>query len=49
VKLVRSFIDSPKAVATIPESVVYTLIAVAENVEDKLRNICLETLCELGM
>lgn len=48
IKLVRGFVDQPELAKTIPDTVIKSIIAVAEHVEDKLRNISIETLCELG-
>ena len=47
-KLVRSIIDMPGGVDLIPQSLVRTIIAIAEQSDDKLRNVSLETLCEIG-
>jgi len=47
-KLVRKFIDTPKGVKLIPQSIVYVLISIIEQVDDKLRPLCMETLNELG-
>ncbi|OUM70128.1 hypothetical protein PIROE2DRAFT_37632, partial [Piromyces sp. E2] len=48
-KLVRKFIDTPKGVKLIPQSIVYVLISVIEQMEDKLRPLCMETLNELAI
>lgn len=47
-KLVRKFIDTPKGVKLIPQSIIYVLISIIEQMEDKLRPLCMETLNELG-
>ncbi|ORY65669.1 hypothetical protein LY90DRAFT_700655 [Neocallimastix californiae] len=48
-KLVRKFIDTPKGVKLIPQSIVYVLISIIEQVDDKLRPLCMETLNELAI
>lgn len=48
-KLVRKFIDTPKGVKLIPQSIVYILISVIEQLDDKLRPLCMETLNELAI
>ncbi|CAO3672310.1 unnamed protein product [Umbelopsis ramanniana] len=45
-KLVRAFIEND-ALPHVPQSVVRALVAIAEQPNDKLRNICLETLAEI--
>ncbi len=47
-KLVRTFIDTPKGVKLIPQSIVYVLISIIEQMEDKVRPLSMETLNELG-
>jgi len=48
-KLVRKFIDTPKGVKLIPQSIIYVLISIIEQMEDKLRPLCMETLNELAI
>jgi len=48
-KLVRKFIDTPKGVKLIPQSIVYVLISIIEQVDDKLRPLSMETLNELAI
>ncbi|KAJ3033210.1 hypothetical protein HDV00_006653 [Rhizophlyctis rosea] len=48
-KLVRTLLDIPGGVELLPQSIVRTIIAVAEQSDDKMRNVSLETLCEFGM
>jgi len=47
-RLVRKFIDTPKGVKLIPQSIVYALISIIEQTEDILRPLSMETLNELG-
>jgi len=47
-KLIRSLVDIPGTVDLIPQSVIRIVIAIAEQSEEKFRNICIETICELG-
>ncbi|BFZ59731.1 hypothetical protein YB2330_000747 [Saitoella coloradoensis] len=49
VKLVRLYLDVPRGTTLLPRSVVRAVVAVAEHTEDKLANICIETLAELLM
>lgn len=49
IRLIRSLIELPYAAEKMPHSIVRTLIAVAEQPDDKFKLICLETLCELGI
>lgn len=48
-QLVRKFIDTPKGVKLIPQSIVYVLISIIEQMEDKLRPLSMETLNELAI
>jgi len=48
-KLVRKFIDTPKGVRLIPQSIVYVLISIIEQTDDKLRPLSMETLNELAI
>ncbi|KAJ3087070.1 hypothetical protein HK102_011873 [Quaeritorhiza haematococci] len=48
-KLVRAFLDVQDGWTLIPQSVVRTVVAIAEQNDDKFRNICIETLCELAV
>ena len=49
VKFVRAFLDVKDGVHEISQSVVRTIISVAEHHEDRLKNICILTLTELLM
>lgn len=46
-KFVRAFLDVKDGVEEISQAVVRTVVAVAQHSEDRLRNICIETLGEL--
>ncbi|CAJ2506956.1 Uu.00g081420.m01.CDS01 [Anthostomella pinea] len=46
-KFVRSFLDVKDGVREISRALVRTIAAVAENAEDRLRSICIETLAEI--
>ncbi|ODQ79039.1 hypothetical protein BABINDRAFT_162109 [Babjeviella inositovora NRRL Y-12698] len=48
-KFVRRFIEVEHGAAEIHTGVLRALIAVAEQNEDRLRTLCLETLCELAV
>ncbi|KAL1921894.1 uncharacterized protein VTP21DRAFT_10536 [Calcarisporiella thermophila] len=48
-KLVRQIMDTPHGVDLISEGVVRAITAIAEQLEDKLMPICLETLAELAV
>jgi len=45
---IRSIIDKNNSVDLLPESLVRLIIAFAEYIDEKLRNIFILTLCELG-
>ena len=46
-KLVRAFLDVKGGAEELPRALVRVIVAIAENSEDRLRNICLLTLSEL--
>ncbi len=46
-KFVRAFLDTKDGTRELSRAVVRTIAAVAENTEDRLRPICLETLAEI--
>ncbi|KAJ3124003.1 hypothetical protein HK098_001434 [Nowakowskiella sp. JEL0407] len=46
-KYIRGLVDFPGGVDSISPAVMRVLIAIAEHTEDKFRNICLETICEI--
>ncbi|KAI9846768.1 MAG: hypothetical protein M1837_003617 [Sclerophora amabilis] len=46
-KFVRSFLEVKDGIRELSRPVVRTIVAVAENGEDRLRSICLETLAEI--
>ncbi|KAI2626493.1 Rapamycin-insensitive companion of mTOR, N-term-domain-containing protein [Hypoxylon sp. NC1633] len=46
-KFVRAFLDVKDGVREVSRAVVRTIAAVAEQVEDRLRSICVETLAEI--
>ncbi len=46
-KFVRSFLDVKDGVRELSRAVVRTIVAIAEHGEDRLRNICIETLAEI--
>ncbi|KAI8586531.1 Rapamycin-insensitive companion of mTOR, N-term-domain-containing protein [Geranomyces variabilis] len=48
-KLIRQFIDIPGGAEVLPQNLARITVAVAEQVDDRLRSICLETLCELAI
>jgi rapamycin-insensitive companion of mTOR len=48
IKLIRTCMELPNGASAIPESMTRALVAIAEQPDDGYRNICLETLCELG-
>jgi hypothetical protein len=41
-------VEIPRGAEVIPESIIRAMVAIAEQVDDAYRNLCLETLCELG-
>ncbi|RKP05819.1 Rapamycin-insensitive companion of mTOR, middle domain-containing protein [Thamnocephalis sphaerospora] len=48
VKIVRVCMEVPNGPPCIPESILRALVAIAEQPDDVYRNLCLETICELG-
>ncbi|KAI9140964.1 Rapamycin-insensitive companion of mTOR, N-term-domain-containing protein [Paraphysoderma sedebokerense] len=48
-KLIRRWISIPNAAEIIPASIIRVLVSIAEYPDDKLRMICVETLCELSL
>lgn len=48
-RLIRSCIDVPQGCNYIPQSVVRVLIALSEQPDEKMRPICIETLCEYAV
>lgn len=46
-KLVRSFLDIPRGVSNISAGVIRAIVAIAEQSDDRLKNVCLETLAEI--
>ncbi|KAI8999819.1 Rapamycin-insensitive companion of mTOR, N-term-domain-containing protein [Gaertneriomyces semiglobifer] len=48
-KLVRAFLDVREGALLLPQNLVRMLVAIAEQPDDKFRNVCLETLCELAV
>ncbi|KAJ3178983.1 hypothetical protein HDU87_003252 [Geranomyces variabilis] len=48
-KLIRQFLDIPGGAEVLPQNLARITVAVAEQVDDRLRNLCLETLCELAI
>lgn len=46
-KLIRSIIDVRGGCDLIPQSIIRILVALAEQIDEKYRNISIETLCEL--
>lgn len=48
-KLVRCFITTKEGMQHVSDSVLRAVIAVAEQTDEKLRNVCLETLGEMSM
>ncbi|KAI8823473.1 Rapamycin-insensitive companion of mTOR, N-term-domain-containing protein [Fimicolochytrium jonesii] len=48
-KLVRSFLDMNGGADILPQSLVRSLVSLAESADDKFRGVCLETLCELAI
>ncbi|KAJ3027756.1 UNVERIFIED_CONTAM: hypothetical protein HDU68_003201 [Siphonaria sp. JEL0065] len=49
IKLVRAFLDVDNAVSSLNTSIVRMLVALAENPDDKLRVIALESICEMAI
>jgi rapamycin-insensitive companion of mTOR len=49
IRLIRACIDIPGASEHIPQSVVRILVSISEQPDEKLKVVCLETLCELGI
>jgi rapamycin-insensitive companion of mTOR len=47
-KLLRTFLDVPDGIKFIPLGVTRAIVSIAEQSDDKLRNICLETLAEIS-
>ncbi|TPX62078.1 hypothetical protein PhCBS80983_g00632 [Powellomyces hirtus] len=48
-KLIRTFLDIPGGAHLLPQNLARILVAVAEQPDDRYRNVCLETLCELAI
>jgi len=48
-KLIRSFIDIPDGIKYMPIGVMRAIVSIAEQADEKLRPICLETLAEFGI
>ena len=48
-KLLRTFLDVPDGTKFISLGVMRAIVSIAEQSDDKLRNICLETLAEISM
>jgi len=48
-KIIRTFSDVPDGTKCIPLSVMRAIVSIAEQHDEKLRNICLETLAEISM
>ncbi|KAJ3208873.1 hypothetical protein HDU67_006498 [Dinochytrium kinnereticum] len=48
-KLVRAFVDGSGGAGIVPHSIVRTLVAIAEQPDDKFRIVALETVCELAV
>ena len=48
-KLIRTLLATKEGVDSCPLSLLRMLVAVAEHSEDRLRNPCIETLCELAV
>ncbi|RKP22381.1 Rapamycin-insensitive companion of mTOR, N-term-domain-containing protein [Syncephalis pseudoplumigaleata] len=49
IKLIRVCVEVPRGAEIIPESILRAMVAIAEQVDDVYRNLCLETLCELAV
>ncbi|KAI9341895.1 Rapamycin-insensitive companion of mTOR, N-term-domain-containing protein [Obelidium mucronatum] len=49
IKLVRAFLDVDNALSFIDPSIVRMLVSLAENPEDKLRVVSLESICEVAI
>ncbi|KAI8055952.1 Rapamycin-insensitive companion of mTOR, N-term-domain-containing protein [Syncephalis plumigaleata] len=49
IKLIRVCVEVPRGAEVIPESILRAMVAIAEQVDDAYRNLCLETLCELAV
>ena len=47
-KLTRAFLDVSECVRYLPQCVISTLVATIEQVDDKFRNVAIETVCEIG-
>eukprot|EP00842_Homolaphlyctis_polyrhiza_P000222 jgi/Hompol1/11/HPOL_002424-RA len=47
-RFIRGCLDQPDGAAHIPMSIARILVAVAEQLDDRFRSACLETVCELG-
>ena len=48
-KIVRTFSDVPDGTKYIPLGVMRAVVSIAEQYDEKLRTICLETLSEISM
>ncbi|KAJ1549946.1 hypothetical protein HK096_009546, partial [Nowakowskiella sp. JEL0078] len=48
-KYVRGLIDIPDGVESISPAIMRVLISISEQPDDKFRNICLETICEISL
>ncbi|KAH3675544.1 hypothetical protein WICMUC_002633 [Wickerhamomyces mucosus] len=48
-KLIRRIIDMPNGVFEITKGICYAILAIAEQADDKLRRVCIETCCEISL
>lgn len=48
-KLIRQVVEFPNGVHTISVGIIRAIVAIAESSDDKLRFICIETLCETSL
>nr|KAJ3422659.1 hypothetical protein HK105_007090 [Polyrhizophydium stewartii] len=49
IRFIRACIEEPEGPHFVPMSVVRALAAIAEQLDDRFRTICLETICELAV
>ncbi|KAH6586295.1 hypothetical protein BASA50_000759 [Batrachochytrium salamandrivorans] len=49
IRFIRAFLDETDGSQLIPMSIVRSLVAIAEQIDDRFRNVCLETICEIAV
>ncbi|KAL5037102.1 hypothetical protein BDV3_006204 [Batrachochytrium dendrobatidis] len=49
IRFIRAYLDEPEGANIIPMSIIRAIVAIAEQIDDKFRSVCLETICELAI